>query len=120
MQKLLVCVFAVLLAVSSAFAQSSAATIGGRVVDSTGAAIAGAEVHVINQVDKNTRTFTTTATGDFQFPNLEPGTYTLTAKAAGFKALEKKDITLFASDRLAVGDRKSTRLNSSHVALSRI
>ena len=106
MQKLLVCVFAVLLAVSSAFAQSSAATIGGRVVDSTGAAIAGAEVHVINQVDRNTRTFTTTATGDFQFPNLEPGTYTLTAKAAGFKALEKKDITLFASDRLAVGDLK--------------
>src|ERR1041385_5287111 len=102
MQKLLVCVFAVLLAVSSAFAQSSAATIGGRVVDSTGAAIAGAEVHVINQVDRNTRTFTTTGTGDFLFPNLEPGIYTVTAKATGFKAIERKDVLLSAQDRLAI------------------
>jgi hypothetical protein len=104
MQKLLVCFYAVLLAVSSAFAQSTAGTISGRVVDSSGAAIAGAEVHVINQVDRSTRTFTTTATGDFVFPNLDPGTYIVTAKAHGFKMYEKKEIVLNANDRLAVGD----------------
>src|ERR1051326_3991242 len=106
MKKLLLCIFAVLFAVSSACAQSTAGTISGRVVDPSGATIAGAEVHVINQVDKNTRTFTTTSTGDFLFPNLDPGTYTITAKAAGFKSAEKKDVTLFASDRLAIGDLK--------------
>jgi hypothetical protein len=106
MQKLLVCLVAALLAASSVFAQSTAGTISGRVVDPSGAPIAGGEVHVINQVDRNTRTFTTTPTGDFVFPNLDPAIYTITAKAAGFKQVEKKDITLNANDRLAIGDVK--------------
>ncbi len=76
---------AVTLFAAAAFAQSSSGTISGRVVDPTGAPVAGAEVHVMNQVDKQIRNFTSSATGDFAFPNLEPGTYTLTAKAAGFK-----------------------------------
>ena len=63
MQKFLSCVCAFVLAAASALAQSSSGTISGRVVDSTGATIAGAEVHAINQVDKNTRTFATTARG---------------------------------------------------------
>src|SRR5262249_39106943 len=104
MKKLLVCLCAVILAATSLFAQSTAGTISGRVVDPSGAPIAAAEVHVINQVDKNTRTFTTTGTGDFVFPNLDPGTFTISAKAAGFKQAEKKDIVLNANDRLAIGD----------------
>ena len=106
MQKLLVCLAAFVLAVSSAFAQSTAGTINGRVIDSSGAPIAGAEVHVINQVDHNTRNFTSTSTGDFLFPNLDPGTYTVTAKASGFKQTEKKDLVLNANDRLSIGDLK--------------
>ena len=94
------------LCAASLFGQSSSATISGRVVDASGAAVAGAEVHVINQVDKNTRMFSTTTTGDFLFPNLEPGTYTITAKATGFKQYERKDLILSASDRLATGDLK--------------
>src|SRR5215472_16319214 len=102
----LACILVFLLAAASAVAQSTSGTISGRVVDSTGAIVAGAEVRVINQVDRNTRTFTTTASGDFLFPNLEPGTYTVTTKAAGFKQYEKKDLQLSASDRLALGDLK--------------
>jgi hypothetical protein len=49
---------------------------------------------------------TTTSTGEFLFPNLEPGAYTIAAKAAGFKQYEKKDLQLSASDRLSVGDLK--------------
>jgi hypothetical protein len=90
----------------SIYGQSSSATILGRVVDASGAAVAGAEVHVINQVDKNTRSFSTSSTGDFVFPNLEPGTYTVTAKSTGFKLYERKDIPLSAADRLALGDLK--------------
>ena len=89
---------------ASAFAQSSSGTISGRVVDPSGAPVSGAEVHVINQVDHQTRNFTSSSTGDFVFPNLEPGAYTITAKANGFKQYEKKDVTLNADDRLAVGD----------------
>ena len=100
------CIGAFLLAASTALAQSSSGTINGRVVDPSGAPIAGAEVHAVNQVDQATRTFTTTSTGDFLFPNLEPGAYTVQAKAAGFKQAERKDLQLSASDRLAVGDIK--------------
>src|SRR5438445_13888846 len=102
--RLVACISLILFAAVPAFAQSTSATIIGRVVDSTGSTIAGAEVRVINQVDQNTRMFITTASGEFSFPNLEPGAYTLTAKAAGFKTYEKKGLQLSASDRLAAGD----------------
>ncbi len=95
---------AVTLCSAAAFAQSSSGTISGRVVDPSGAAVVGAEVHAINQVDRQVRTFTSSASGDFVFPNLEPGAYTVTAKAAGFKQYEKKDINLNAEDRLALGE----------------
>jgi hypothetical protein len=87
-----------------AFAQSSSGTITGRVVDASGSTIAGAEVRVINQVDQGSRTFTTDANGDFVFPNLEPGQYTIAVKATGFKQVDKKDLKLSASDRLSAGD----------------
>ena len=93
---------------AAAFAQSSSGTISGRVVDPTGAPVAGAEVHVISQVDRQTRNFSSSASGDFVFPNLEPGRYTITAKAEGFKQYEQKDVELNANDRLAVGDLKLT------------
>ena len=100
------CMGAFLLAAATALSQSSSGTISGRVVDPSGAPVAGAEVHAVNQVDQATRTFTTTATGDFLFPNLEPGAYTVQAKASGFKQAERRDLQLSASDRLAVGDLK--------------
>jgi hypothetical protein len=104
LRMLYACACSLLFASTAVLAQSSSATITGRVVDSTGGAISGAEVRVINQVDQNTRTFTTTNSGDFSFPNLEPGSYTVQAKAAGFKIYEKKDLRLSASDRLSIGN----------------
>jgi hypothetical protein len=86
----------------AAFAQSSSGTVSGRVVDPTGAAVAGAEVQILNQADRNLRNFTSTASGDFAFPNLDPGDYTLTVKMAGFKSYEKKDMHLAASDAMAM------------------
>jgi hypothetical protein len=104
MKRLLLSLSVLLLAASSAMAQSSSGTISGRVVDPSGATIVGAEVRVINQVDQSARQFTTDANGDFLFPNLEPGVYTLAVKAAGFKSYDRKDLRLSASDRLAAGD----------------
>jgi hypothetical protein len=88
------------------FGQSSSGTISGRVVDSSGGAITGAEVRAINQEDRTSRSFTTTSTGDFVFSNVDPGTYTLSVKAAGFKLFEKSDLHLSASESLAAGDIK--------------
>ena len=85
------------------FGQSSAGTISGRVVDSTGGAIAGAQVRVINDVDREARTFETRGSGDFTFPQLAPGDYSIAVKMAGFKQLDKTGLHLAASDSLDVG-----------------
>ena len=62
-------------------------------------------MHVINQVDPAyTRAFTTGSSGDFVFPSLDPGTYTLSAKIQGFKEIDKKDVHLTALENLSVGD----------------
>ncbi|HYL72760.1 MAG TPA: TonB-dependent receptor [Bryobacteraceae bacterium] len=95
---------ALVLFAGAIFGQSSSGTISGRVLDSSGSAVAGAEVHVINQVDRSIRSYVTNASGDFVFPDLEPGTYTLSAKSPGFKQFEKKDLHLASSDRMAVPD----------------
>ncbi len=89
-----------------AFGQGSSGSISGRVVDPSGAAVAGAEVHLINQVDRHLRSFTTTQSGDFVFPTLDPGDYTLSIKFSGFKQYDRKDIHLSASDSLSAGDVK--------------
>jgi hypothetical protein len=101
--------FAVLLAAFLLFAgmlfsQSSTSTISGRVVDSSGAAIAGAEVRVVNQIDRTSRTFTAAANGDFIITNVEPGTYTVSAAMKGFKQYQKTDIPITANQAFNAGD----------------
>lgn len=86
------------------FAQSSTGTITGRVTDPSGAAVAGVTVRIINEVDQSVRTFTTTQAGDFVFPNVEPGDYTISVKMAGFKQLDRKGLHLSPADNLALGN----------------
>ena len=70
------------------------------------AAIAGAEVSIQNEVQKDVRNFSTLQTGEFVFADLQPGKYKLTVKSAGFKAYDATGITLNASDALSMGDVK--------------
>ena len=99
----LACLLLTLLPTAGLLAQSSAGTISGRVVDPSGGAIAGAQVRVINAVDQQARSFDTAANGDFAFPNLAPGDYTISIKMAGFKEFNKTGTHLSASDSLDVG-----------------
>jgi hypothetical protein len=76
------------------------------VVDSSGAAVAGAEVKVINNDSKQNRVFPTQQSGEFTFPDLAPGEYTLAVRATGFKQYEKRGLHLTASDALDAGTIK--------------
>jgi len=87
----------------SLLAQSSNGTISGRVADSSGGAIAGAQVRAVNEVDRQARTFDTSGTGAFTFPQLAPGNYTISVKMTGFKQFEKAGLHLSASDSLDIG-----------------
>jgi hypothetical protein len=93
-----------LTAAVSSWAQTSSGTIAGRVLDPTAAAIAGAEVQLVNQATRDSRSLITTASGDFVFTNVQPGTFNLTVKAAGFKQYEQKDLHLAASENISTGE----------------
>lgn len=77
--------FFFLLSIGYSFAQNSQGTILGHVQDPSGAALAGVKVTVRNINTGVSNEFTTNNVGDYVFVNLIPGTYELTAEAAGFK-----------------------------------
>jgi len=87
----------------SSMAQTSSGQISGRVVDSSGAAIAGAVVTLTNQTTSEVRTDKTEGSGEFVFVAVQPGTFTVTITEPNFKKYEKRNLVLHASDRLATG-----------------
>src|ERR1051326_1999565 len=74
------------LAAIPAMAQATTGTLRGTVTDPNGGVIAGATVTAKNEATGTTTpAATTTGEGTFEFANLQPGTYTVTVEAAGFK-----------------------------------
>ena len=68
----------------SAAAQMSGGSITGTVTDRTGAVVPGVSVQIVSQGTNVVNTLTTTSSGLFNQPNLDPGNYELRLKAAGF------------------------------------
>ena len=66
----------------------------GQVLDSTGAAIPGAQVVAHNQATGVNHKTVTTNVGAYTVPYLIPGTYDITVSKGGFKTVTKTDITL--------------------------
>lgn len=77
-------------------------TIHGTVLDPAGAAIAGAKVRVLLDERGTTREFATEATGDFVFPALAIGTYSITVEAQGFKAFRRTGVTLTTEQNVRI------------------
>lgn len=71
---------------------TGAASIAGTVVDSHGGALAHAAVTVKNQATGAAAQTTTDGQGQFVLPGLAEGHYTLTASAAGFADVIRKDV----------------------------
>jgi len=91
-----------LLCVAPAIAQSPTATINGIVLDPSGAAIAGAQVVVVN--NETGVQYTTKANGEgiYVVPNLPPGPYRIQVSNSGFKTIIKPDIVIHVQDALAI------------------
>jgi hypothetical protein len=81
---LLLSVF-MILAGGTSLAQTFRGAISGNVTDTTGAAIAGAKVQLVNDSTGLSRNQETTSSGDFSFSELPVGFYTLTITKEGFE-----------------------------------
>jgi hypothetical protein len=90
------------LAVSPAAAQITTGTIGGSVRDAQGAIVPGATVTLVNPVRNTTTDTQTNNAGDFVFPNVTAGTYTVRVTMDGFKTSERPNVVLSPGDRLLV------------------
>ena len=95
-------------------AQTATGQITGTVKDTSGAVMAGAKVTLTNPQTNQTRETTTSAAGDYVFPLLPVGVYSVTAEQQGFRASKRSDITLNVAQiiridlELAVGEVTQT------------
>jgi protocatechuate 3,4-dioxygenase beta subunit len=93
---------AVLLAGSIGFAQESRGSILGRVVDPSGAVVAGARVQAHNTATNTVASSVTNQDGNYEIPYLLPGTYSVAAELQGFKKALRENIEVRVNDRLTV------------------
>ncbi len=90
------------LAPTRASAQESRGTLQGRVVDTSGAAVPGATVEVLNLATGVVTPTTTNEQGSYRAPFLNPGTYRVTVSLAGFGKFISDRIELHVADLLTV------------------
>ncbi|MDX2153177.1 MAG: carboxypeptidase-like regulatory domain-containing protein [Bryobacteraceae bacterium] len=98
-------VFLILAALTAAslWAQVSG-RMSGTVIDPSGNVIVGAEVTVTNEGTGETATTKSGELGQFLFPNVLPGTYTLRVKMNGFTTHERTNLVVNANQSLTLGD----------------
>src|SRR6202795_707370 len=74
--------------------QAVNATLLGTVTDSSGAAVANAKVTVTETNTSISHASQTNESGNYVFPDLPPGTYTVTAELPGFKRESRPGVDL--------------------------
>ena len=82
--------------------QETRGTISGTVLDSSGAIVPNAALVATNKATNVSTRVTTNATGIYTLPFLLPGSYKVTATAAGFRPAMRDSIDLRIADRLLV------------------
>jgi hypothetical protein len=99
---LLTVVLAILLAAPFAGAQSTGGRIRGTVVDSSGGAVVGATVTLINEATHATRQAQSGSNGEYIFLEVPVGTYEMDAASQGFKKYARKGIPLNLNEVITV------------------
>ena len=86
----------------AAIAQSATGQITGTLSDATGAVVPGAAVSIMNQETGLSREVTASDSGDYTFPLLPVGLYSVTTQAEGFQVVRRTDIRLNVNQTLRV------------------
>lgn len=80
------------------FGQQLTGTLSGTTNDTTGAVVANAKVTMTNQLNGDVRTTVSNSSGYFSITAVQPGTYTVTVEATGFKQWKRPDIVFAQGD----------------------
>ncbi|MEK7752792.1 MAG: carboxypeptidase-like regulatory domain-containing protein, partial [Acidobacteriota bacterium] len=88
---------------AACFAQNVSSSLRGVLKDPSGAAVAGVECRLKNQATGMSVAVKTAADGAFVFPSIPAGEYAVSVQAAGFKALEVKNIFVSSSEVRTLG-----------------
>jgi hypothetical protein len=91
-----------LLAAAPAFAQTDTASIVGTVVDSSGGVLPGVTVTATQDETDVQSTVVTNDRGQYVFPSLRVGRYTVAAELQGFKRMVQREVRLSVQDRREV------------------
>ena len=115
---------ALLLSVTFAGAQNFRGGINGNVADQGGAAIPGAQVQITDDATGVTKTTVASSAGEFDFPDLPLGSYTVSATSSGFETLKVQKVQVSAGTiyslplKLAVASEATTvEVNAAGLAL---
>src|ERR1035441_8827241 len=93
---------------------STSGTILGSAVDPSGAVVAGAQVDLTNKATNWRTRVTTDGQGHYAFPNVVPGTYSVTIRTTGFRTLEENNVVVEVNTsstinfKLIVGEANAT------------
>ena len=78
----------------ASFAQTLYGSIVGNVTDSAGAVVTGAAVTITQKETGQSREGVTDASGGYEFPTMQVGTYTIKISKPGFKTVTKENIVV--------------------------
>jgi Carboxypeptidase regulatory-like domain len=82
---------------SFVFSQTSSTSLRGTVTDPSGSVVQRATVILENKESNLSRTVTTGVEGDYQFPFLSPGVYSLLVTASGFERYQQSGLQLLVN-----------------------
>ncbi|MFZ0199354.1 MAG: carboxypeptidase regulatory-like domain-containing protein [Candidatus Sulfotelmatobacter sp.] len=111
-------VLSVLGTIGPANAQSTFGSVVGVVHDSTQAVVPDASVKIKSLEDNSTRSTTSDQNGSFEFLNLKPGSYALSAEAPGFAEFQVPSAELDARQTLRIDVTLGIKSQSQTVEVS--
>lgn len=113
----LVAMLAFALQAIPAFAQGQA-SLAGYVSDPTGAMIPGAQVSITNDATNVSRKVQSDAQGHYFVSPLDPGTYTVTARAKGFQTTRQTGVVISVATQEALNLKMNVGSNSETVTVA--
>ncbi len=117
---LLLLVVVALVAFNAPLLMGQSSTTGGltgTVTDPSGAVISAATVTITNLGTGQSRTSTTDANGSYKFNQLQPGNYSVTFSASGFKGLQVPSITVSITETAVVNRRLQVGAQSQQITV---